>query len=474
MKLAPLFFLYALTGGVFYLFFTTEIKTPADDITTLRLIIFLFMLPIFLKYAIQLLVAPFYKLIEAKFRHTSLPETPAKVSVMVPAWNEQVGIIKTIQSVINTHYKHLELVIINDGSTDQTHQLIDAFITNYAAEDDACSIKYLHLENGGKAKALNEGLKHASGEFIITIDADSVMDKNAIHELISSFSHEKVGAVAGNVIVGNRKHTLALLQQLEYLYGFFFKRADSIFNAVYIIGGAAAAYRKSVLDKVGGFDHAIITEDIEMSTRILAQGYKTRYASDAVIYTEGPCDWKGLCQQRLRWKFGRLLTFIKHKQLFFNVKRGNPYLCFLLLPVALYAELSLLFEALLLAVFYGYTIYTQDFLPLVCIILFMTAIISLQILIDSKARFHRNILCLAPIAWVVFYLIDVVELQALYRSLKRLAKRQNLEWQKWARKGLIHKSIQPRSQVNSTDNMQVEPLKPITGYEQNTNLAGGT
>ncbi len=453
-RLAIIVALYCLTASIFYLAFMTSPTTPMHDIGTLRLVIVLLMAPIFIKYVIQVIAAPCYHLIEKRaLRKHPMPESPS-VSVLVPAWNEEVGILKTIQSILNTHYEDLELIVINDGSTDRTHELVSAFIQrhNTYTQDIANSarIKYLNLKNGGKAKALNEGLKQTSGEFVMTIDADSIMDRNAITKMLKRFGNKKVGAVAGNVIVGNRKKSIALLQQLEYLYGFFFKRADSLFGAVYIIGGAAAAYRKSTLDAVGGFDDKIITEDIEMSTRILAHGFETRYAADSVIYTEGPSEWKCLCQQRLRWKYGRLLTFIKHRALFFNRKLGKPYLTFLLLPVAIYAELCLLFEAFLLAIFYGYTIYTNDYLPLACVIAFTSILICAQILFDSKARFHRNILCLAPVAWIVFYVIDAVELQALYRSLKRLIKRQELEWQSWSRVGLLHQGISPPTPLGQT------------------------
>ena len=179
-----------------------------------------------------------------------------------------------------------------------------------------------------------------------------------------------------------------------------------------------------------------------MSTRILGYGYKTRYACDAVIYTEGPSDWKGLCNQRLRWKFGRILTFIKHRKLFFSRnKKYNPYLTFLLLPVAVYAEITLLFEGLLLSVFYGYTIFSNDYLPLVFVISFLSVIIILQIIFDARSRFHKNLLLLAPVAWIIFYIIDVVEFQALYRSLNKLWKRESLEWQKWSRTGVEDHSL---------------------------------
>lgn len=459
--------LYLSTLTVFYMAYTTE-YSPKDHFGSVRLCILILLAPIILKYVIQLIASPFYTLVEnyRERRGDKVNLIKPLVSVLIPAWNEEVGILKTIQSVLNTNYQNLEVIVINDGSTDGTDSLVREFIKSVLSsikgeseKKTRSNIKYLSVVNGGKAKALNRGLEVASGEFVLTVDADCIVDKHAVDKILKRFTNKNVAAVAGNVVVGNRQKPIEVIQQLEYLYGFFFKRADSTFNSVYIIGGAAAAYRKSTLQELGGFDEEIITEDIEMSTRILAQGYKTRYAADAVIYTEGPSDFKGLCSQRLRWKFGRILTFIKHKNLFFSShKKHNPYLTFLILPVAVYAEITLLFESVILAFFYGYTIYANDYLPLVFVVLFMSMIIVVQILFDSKSKFHRNLFALAPVAWLVFYFIDVVEFQALCRSLKRYFKRENLEWQKWARVGLLNHSVTEQTILKSITQTEMPVL----------------
>jgi len=455
--------LYSATAGIVYLYYTTT-QIESEAFSGLRLAIVILLAPLLLKYLVQLVVSPFYSLIEKsrenRFKNSANPSHSPLVSVLIPAWNEEVGIIKTIRSVLASRYANFEIIVINDGSTDSTHEQISGFISeyqnNWAEFDCDAEIKYLRLPNGGKANAMNQGLKLAQGEFVVTIDADSVMHKQAINNLIKRFRDPTVAAVAGNVVIGNRHKPIELMQQLEYLYGFFFKRADSVFKSVYIIGGAAAAYRTEVLRELGGFDSEIITEDIEMSTRILSAGYKTRYAADAVVYTEGPADWKGLCDQRLRWKFGRLLTFIKHKNLFFSGKKQhNPYLTCLLLPAALYAELALLFEGLLLTVFFAYTIYFNDYLPLLLVISFLALVVTTQIALDVSARSHANLLLLAPVAWLVFYVIDIIEFQALYRSLKRFIKREELQWQRWVRVGLINQTINqtvaPAEIISETD-----------------------
>jgi cellulose synthase/poly-beta-1,6-N-acetylglucosamine synthase-like glycosyltransferase len=429
--------LYIATGGVFYLAATRDYHEVAG-LDGIRLTMLILLMPLLAKYIFQLACSPFYWIKCRLLQKRMEGQTPS-VSVLIPAWNEEVGIVKTIASVLNTEYARLQIVVINDGSTDGTHERVTRFIADYDRTEHAgTEIKYLNLSNGGKARAMNRALAHAEGEIVITIDADSVMAPDAIVNLVKQFDDPAVGGVAGNVIVGNRKKPIEWMQQMEYLYGFFFKRADALFNAVYIIGGAAAAYRRNVLLEMGGFDHSIITEDIEMSTRILSRGYKTRYACDAVVYTEGPSDLQGLCSQRLRWKYGRIMTFIKHRRLFFSLRRPhNPYLTFVVLPIAVYAELLLLTEVAMLATFFAYTVITSDYMPLACVITLLSAIVGIQIITDPKARFHRNLLWIAPAAWLLFYAVDMVEFQALIRSLKRLATGKDLKWQKWVRVGVL-------------------------------------
>ena len=427
---------YCLTAIILYLAYT-QTSQRTEFLENYRLVLTLILLPIIIKFLIQLVVSSLSGLIDYLRDNKVLNNQPS-VSVLIPAWNEEVGIIDTLHSVLAAEYKAYEMIIINDGSTDATDKLLTNFINDFKPHN-SISILYFSLENGGKAKALNHALKHAKGEIIITIDADSLMHPKAIQNMVKKFSSEKVAAVAGNVAIGNGHAGLGVLQQLEYLCGFFMKRADSVFNAVYIIGGAAAAYRRSVLIKAGGFDHSIITEDIEISTRLLGMGYQCRYAPDAIVYTEGPSDLKSLCNQRLRWKYGRFQTFIKHRQLFFNsTKTNNIYLSWLLLPTALYAELLLLLELPLLTLFFSYVIYTSDYMTLSICILLISALVSIQTSYDSQPRFHQRILFYAPIAWLIWYIVDAIELQALIRSLRRMKRKESLQWQSWNRKGLMN------------------------------------
>lgn len=409
-----------------------------DGFVIIRWVMLVVFAPIVLKYVIQLIATPLAALSDKRKRKLVDPEHQPLVSVIVPAWNEQVGIVKTVASVLQTDYQNFEIIVINDGSTDDTDAEMLQFLASHeGTPGPRAPITYLRIANGGKGRALNHGIATARGEIVVTIDADSVMDREAIWNIVQRFSDASVGAVAGNVIVGNSSSNVAFIQQLEYLYGFFFKRADSLFGSVYIVGGAAAAYRMDVIREVGGFDPEIVTEDIEMSTRILRHGYRSCYAPDAVVYTEAPSSWRDLCKQRLRWKFGRLLTFARHRSLFFNVAgRQSRYLTCILLPVALYAETLLLFESVLMSVFVTYTVVTSDYVPLAVVIGLLTVLVALQVSFDPKTRYHCNLYLLAPGAWVLLLVVDVVEFQALCRSLRRLATGGSVNWQALKRKGL--------------------------------------
>jgi poly-beta-1,6-N-acetyl-D-glucosamine synthase len=430
---------YAFTALIFYLALTTD-YVPIFDHPVLRFAVLLLFAPILIKYLLHLVIASMHPIAENFRLKRNRPDAVPSVSVLIPAWNEEVGIVATIESVLRTHYPKLEIVVVNDGSTDRTHRVVKDFLARRRARGIASGvpIRYRRLTNGGKAKALNAAVAIAKGEIVVTIDADSVMHRRAIHNLVRHFEDPRVASVAGSVVIGNRRKPLGFLQQLEYLYGFYFKRADSMLDAVYIVGGAAAAYRAAVIRQLGGYDEDIITEDIELSTRLQDRGYAVRYAPDAIVYTEGPSDILGLCRQRLRWKYGRLLTFIKYRHLFFSASpQHNRYLTFFILPIALFAEFLLFFEGFMLLLFYWYTFATNDYLPLLVAMLVIAGVVVLQIASDPKPRYHLNLLALAPVAWAVFYIMDMVEYQALIRSIQRLISKEKVLWQKWVRAGVF-------------------------------------
>lgn len=438
--------LYAITAGLFFLYLTDQ-RREATDWSDIRLLALLLFLPTLFRYYLGLVTAPVFDALSwwrhRKSRRAQRGDEPM-VSVLIPAWNEEVGVVTTIRSILDSAYPNLEVIVVNDGSTDDT----DAAVRRYLAEREATGlptpVRYEWQENGGKSVALNRGVALAAGDVIVTIDADSLVDEHAIENLVRPFEDESVMSVAGNIRIGNRSRVISLVQQLEYLFGFYFKRADSLLNSIYVVGGAAAAYRRTAFAELGGFDGDIITEDLEMSVRIQDAGYANAYAPKAIVYTEGPIRIGDLLKQRLRWKYGKLLTFAKYSHLFLSTDRKHSWpLTLLMLPIALIGEALFLLEVPLLVLLYHYMITEGDYLPLLINVCIAAVVITWQVLTDPKRRDNLNLLVLAPVAWLVFYLADAVEIQALVRSLWCIARKRDVTWQKWARTGVLEQASGP-------------------------------
>lgn len=238
-----------------------------------------------------------YKILKREYELTgTIKVFRPKITVIVPAWNEEVGTLKTLRSILQNPYPMYEIVVCNDGSTDRTEQVVDRFITRYynlirSGEGRLAyhPIRQFVLPHGGKGKALNYGISVARGEIVLTVDADSVLAPDAIGNLVEYFRNEKVSAVVGQVRIGNTNHRIiGRMQMFEYLFGFYFKRAHCVIGAEYIFGGACAAFRKNAtFDYFGQFDEINKTEDIEMSMRTKFHGLKSYYAEDVLCYTEG-------------------------------------------------------------------------------------------------------------------------------------------------------------------------------------------
>lgn len=441
MKLLVYVVGYALAALVMFRFLTTDVSA-SSFMDGWRAVLAALVLPGLAKYAVQVLVAPWFGPIMS-LRSRRLrgkrggPVTP-RISVIVPAWNEQVGITATVRSILRSDYPDFEVVVINDGSTDGTDAAMQGLLAEHRASGHHASVVYEAQRNGGKGSALNRGLELATGEIIFTTDADSVIARDTLRHLARQFEDPAVMSVAGNVKIGNTAGAIGLVQQLEYLYGFYFKKADALLGSVYIVGGAAAAYRRSVFDEVGRFDEQNITEDIEMSTRIQDAGHRIAYAPNAVVYTEAPVEWRGLARQRLRWKFGRLMTFVQYRHLFFSLRRRHSwFLTLLVLPAALLSEFLLLLQPLALAMLWGYTLLTSDFLPVLVYMGIVALLVTWQVFTDSRRRESLGLLLVAPIASLVFHLVDAVEFQAAVRSGWRLLTGQGVRWQRWQRRGVF-------------------------------------
>lgn len=360
------------------------------------------------------------------------------VSVVIPAWNEGVGLINTIQSLVKSDYRNMEIVVINDGSTDDSDEQMRRFVESHIQGSNSdIYIRYRYQNNTGKGGALNHAIRIARGEIIISIDADCYVDTGAIKEFVKIFKDPKVSGAVGNVKIGNRGNTVGIVQYLEFLFSFYFKRADALLGSIYIIGGAAGAFRRDVFQKLGGYSETNITEDIELTVRMQDAGMKIEYASEAVVYTEGANDLRSLKNQRLRWKRGRFQTFYQHAHMFFSTKKHhNKFLTWVIMPLAMLQELQLLLEIPFLIFLYVFSILNADFTSYMTGVLVVGLMFIIQFMFYDKSTRRLSFVALAPIGWLLFYMATYVEAWALVKSVQTFVFRKEVTWQKWDRKGV--------------------------------------
>ncbi len=256
------------------------------------------------------------------------------VSIVIAAFNEEKVIRQTIHSILNNKYLHFELIVVDDGSTDQTSNIIQQTFYNHP------NIRLIRKENGGKASALNIGIQYALADIIVTLDADTLIAKNTISNMIRHFIDLNVAAVAGNVKIGNRKNLLTWWQHIEYVTGFNLeKRAFDELDCITVVPGAIGAWRKAALEEVGLFEEDTLAEDTDVTLKLLRKGYKVRSEVEGIAYTEAPEDVKSFMKQRYRWTYGILQCCWKHKRAMFNIK--NNKLGFIAMPNMIFQYLLL-------------------------------------------------------------------------------------------------------------------------------------
>jgi cellulose synthase/poly-beta-1,6-N-acetylglucosamine synthase-like glycosyltransferase/peptidoglycan/xylan/chitin deacetylase (PgdA/CDA1 family) len=241
-----------------------------------------------------------------------------RVAVLVPAYNEETVIVRTIRSVLNSDYDNLHVIVIDDGSSDRTFEVAREA---YAHEITAGRVQVLTKPNGGKAAALNYALDRLEEDYYVGIDADTVIANDAISKLIPHFEDPRIGAVAGNAKVGNRVNLWTRWQALEYITSQNFeRRALDLFNVVTVVPGAIGAWRTAPVRAAGGYPLNTVAEDADLTMNLLEQKFKVVYEDRALAFTEAPIDASGLMRQRFRWSFGILQAIWKHRAAFVRNK----------------------------------------------------------------------------------------------------------------------------------------------------------
>ena len=249
--------------------------------------------------------------IECKQFNTATP----LVSIIVPAYNEEVNVIASLENLLKSDYPNFEIVFVDDGSKDKTYQLVKEAFQNHP------KVMVNTKPNGGKSSALNYGIDKARGDFFVCIDADTQLGTDAVSQLMKCFINEKVGAVAGNVKVGNAFNIITKWQSIEYITSQNFdRRAFDYFNCITVIPGAIGVFRREAMFEAGKFDVDTLAEDCDLTIRILRKGWQIKNCNDAIAMTEAPETVKQFMKQRFRWTFGIMQTFWKHKDACFNPK----------------------------------------------------------------------------------------------------------------------------------------------------------
>ena len=248
---------------------------------------------------------------------TFAPGYQPSVSVIIAAYNEAKVVNKTIDTLLSSDYPDLDILVVDDGSKDGTADVVRAAYGGHPR------VSVLVKPNGGKASALNLGIKQCRGEIVVALDADTVFAPDTIPKLVRHFQDPAVGAVSGNVKVGNRHNPLTIWQAVEYITSQNFdRRAFDLLNCITVVPGAVGAWRKDAVILAGLYSSQTLAEDTDLTFKIRRLGYRIMTDNEALAYTEAPDTLRDLAKQRFRWAFGTLQCLWKHRAVLFNPRYG--------------------------------------------------------------------------------------------------------------------------------------------------------
>lgn len=247
------------------------------------------------------------------------PSLEPPVSVMIPAYNEEGNIGRCLDAVLAAGYptEKLDIIVVDDGSTDATREIVRSYP----------GVRLLGQDHRGKVEALNTAVRNARHEFLVAVDADTLLRPGSISEIVRPLADSRVGAVTGVAKVRNPRRLLGWFQSIEYLINAFSRESfAALFQVSPGICGALACYRRSLLQRIGGLKADTAAEDFDVALELAARGFSVLAARGAVGYTRVPDTLSGLVRQRVRWMKGCMQCFVKHRAL---LRSGNPTLTYL-------------------------------------------------------------------------------------------------------------------------------------------------
>jgi cellulose synthase/poly-beta-1,6-N-acetylglucosamine synthase-like glycosyltransferase/peptidoglycan/xylan/chitin deacetylase (PgdA/CDA1 family) len=348
------------------------------------------------------------------------------VSVIVPAFNEVVGIERSVRSLAASDYPDLEVIVVDDGSTDGTGDLVRGL--------GLPGVRVLDQPNSGKPAALNHGIAEAEHDIVVMVDADTVFEPRTLAHLVQAFRSEEVGAVSGNTKVGNRRRLLGRWQHIEYVMGFNLdRRLFDVLRCMPTVPGAIGAFRREALADAGGVSGATLAEDTDLTLAVGRAGWRVVYEENARAWTEAPATLRGLWRQRYRWCYGTLQSVWKHRAAFWRPgeeaigRRGLPYLVLFQIVLPLFAPLIDLFS-----------IYGLVFLDPWSVLAFWCGFTSLQLLLGWYAfrldHESPKVLWAMPLQQLVYrQLMYLVVVESVLTAIQG----SRLHWRPIARRGEI-------------------------------------
>lgn len=412
-----------------------------------------------------------------------------RVSILVPAFNEDVTIIDSVSSMLEQDYKNYDIIIINDGSTDKTLQTL---MDNYDLEEskehfdrltrrmdeytnfDATKFKNVYYDkgrdiividthNGGKSTALNAGILLSDSEFTLNVDADTMLRKDAISNTVRKKEKDAdavscmVGITSGNTFDDKLldhpqipSKWLVRRQWLEYLTSFVLWRVgDTEFKSITVIPGAFGFIKREVLLAIGGYKRNFLAEDGELTLNLLKNGYKIQFIAEFMAWTEVPETIAVLQKQRLRWYRGTLQNNLKYKDMMFNTKY-NGFLSFFSMPFTWFSDIIGGWVEVICWSIMAYYAYVDAnvnwtlffFIWMLVMFVYSTTMVVMLGFVHKKlypkehtSRMYRMI----PIVMVETFTYHFLNLYWLLRSHVNEYMKKKHNWNKFSRKGFTKK-----------------------------------
>ena len=405
------------------------------------------------------------------------------ISILIPAYNEEKCIAGTIETLLDSYYPDKEIIVIDDGSTDNTYKIAQS----YARKD----VMVVQRPNGGKAAALNHGLQFAQGEIIVCVDADSMVTRGALVELAKRFEDPSVSAVAGNIKVLNRNKLITGLQALEYIFDInISRRALDPLGAVVVVPGCLGSFRAEDLRASGGWDIETVVEDFDttikvfkggvfnstkhpekvatihlqepdfaIATKSLKFGRVVQASSAAIAYTEAPETVRDLWKQRLRWYRGNFQAMLKHRDAFTNSRFRALYS--LSFPYVLISMIFVPIGMLAVTVTGIMAILHGDAIPLLVIFgVFIMLQFLMSVLAIEMDDEDLRLALYSPFNVLGYkHLMDIIKMKAFFDVLTK----KKIGWDKLHRIGLYQKELAKRGLAGEQQGSQLPSTSIPTG-----------